>query len=62
MAADIFENQLQDMEPYYVLMQLPGSEELDFIQILPFTPADRENMIAWLAIQNDPENYGKDRL
>lgn len=56
---EIFENQLQDMEPYYVLMQLPGRDELDFIQILPFTPANRENMIAWLAIQNDPNDYGQ---
>ncbi len=56
---EIFDNQPQNMEPYYVLMELPGSEELDFIQILPFTPANRENMIAWLAAKNDPEDYGK---
>jgi len=55
---EIFDNQSQNMEPYYVLMQLPDSEELDFIQILPFTPANRENMIAWLAAQSEPENYG----
>jgi len=47
------------MEPYHVLMQLPGSQDLDFIQILPFTPADRENMIAWLAVQNDPDKYSQ---
>ncbi len=40
-------------------MELPDTEGLDFIQILPFTPADRENMIAWLAAQNDPEKYGE---
>jgi uncharacterized membrane protein (UPF0182 family) len=40
-------------------MQLPGEDELDFIQILPFTPANRENMIAWLAVRNDPEVYGQ---
>ncbi|MBX3012731.1 MAG: UPF0182 family protein [Caldilineaceae bacterium] len=56
---EIFNNQLQDMEPYYVLMQLPGSNDLNFIQILPFTPANRENMIAWLAAKNDPDNYGE---
>ncbi|MEZ4616914.1 MAG: UPF0182 family protein [Caldilineaceae bacterium] len=56
---EIFDNQPQPMEPYYVLMQLPDSEELDFIQILPFTPANRENMIAWLAAKNDPVDYGK---
>lgn len=56
---ELFDNQVQDMDPYYVLMQLPGHDELDFIQILPFTPANRENMIAWLAIQNDPNDYGQ---
>lgn len=56
---EIFDNQPQNMEPYYVLMELPGSDELDFIQILPFTPANRENMIAWLAAKNDPADYGK---
>ena len=56
---EIFDNQSRPMEPYYVLMQLPGSDDLDFIQILPFTPANRENMISWLAAQNDPEKYGE---
>lgn len=56
---EVFDDETQNMEPYYVLMQLPGSSELDFIQILPFTPANRENMIAWLAAQSKPENYGK---
>jgi uncharacterized membrane protein (UPF0182 family) len=56
---EIFDNQSRPMEPYYVLMQLPGNSDLDFIQILPFTPANRENMISWLAAQNDPEKYGE---
>lgn len=48
------------MEPYYVLMELPGREQgLNFIQILPFTPANRENMIAWLAARSDPDHYGE---
>ncbi len=56
---EFFENQLTPMEPYYVLMQLPDSEELDYVQILPFTPANRENMTAWLAAQSDPDAYGQ---
>ena len=56
---ELFEDKSQPMEPYYVLMQLPGSDDLDFIQILPFTPAGRENMLAWLAAQNDPDKYGQ---
>ncbi len=56
---EIFDDRARPIEPYYVLMQLPGSQDLDFIQILPFTPANRENMIAWLAAQSDPEKYGQ---
>jgi hypothetical protein len=56
---EIFDNEQVRMEPYYVLLKLPGDEDLQFMQILPFTPANRENMIAWLAIYNDPEKYGQ---
>ncbi|MFZ1753908.1 MAG: UPF0182 family protein [Caldilineaceae bacterium] len=56
---EVFDDGPRPIEPYYVLMQLPDSQDLDFIQILPFTPANRENMIAWLAAQNDPEKYGQ---
>jgi uncharacterized membrane protein (UPF0182 family) len=56
---EIFEGESQRMEPYYVLMELPDSSDLDFIQILPFTPVGRENMLAWLATQNDPDKYGQ---
>ena len=59
---EFFDNESREMEPYYVLMQLPGSEKLDFIQILPFTPATRENMIAWLAAKSDPAEYGEKLL
>ncbi len=47
------------MEPYYVLMQLPDDDQLEYVQILPFTPASRENLISWLAARSNPENYGE---
>jgi uncharacterized membrane protein (UPF0182 family) len=50
------------MEPYHVLMQLPGEQQssLEFLNILPFTPAGgRSNMIGWMAARNDGEQYGK---
>ena len=37
------------MEPYYILMKLPGSEQLEYLMMTPFTPQNRDNMIAWLA-------------
>ena len=50
------------MQPYYVLMQLPGFEQkAEFVSILPFTPAGpgRNNMIGWLAARSDKESYGQ---
>ena len=41
-------------------MQLPGEEQKnEFVLILPFTPANRNNMIGWMAGRSDGENYGK---
>jgi uncharacterized membrane protein (UPF0182 family) len=49
----------QSMEPYYVLMQLPGEKQgLEFVEILPFTPSKRNNMIGWIAGRCDGEAYG----
>lgn len=56
---EIFDNRAVRMEPYYVLMPLPGERDLGFVQILPFTPANRENMIAWMAVRSDPNRYGE---
>ena len=41
-------------------MQLPGEQQKnEFVLILPFTPANRNNMIGWMAGRSDGENYGK---
>lgn len=48
------------IDPYYVMMQLPGEQQKnEFVFILPFTPASRNNMIGWMASRSDGENYGK---
>jgi hypothetical protein len=49
----------QTMEPNYVLMKLPGSSTLEFVEILPFTPANRNNLIGWIAGRSDGPDYGK---
>ena len=50
---------LQVVEPYYVIMKLPGEEREEFVQLLPYTPNQRQNLIGWLAARSDGENYGK---
>ena len=56
---ELFGDETVAIEPYYVLMQLPGESELEFVQILPYTPANRENMIAWMVAKSAPEHYGE---
>jgi len=56
---EIFDSNQQLIEPYYVIMSLPGEEETEFLLIQPYTPAGRNNMIAWLAARNDAPNYGE---
>jgi uncharacterized membrane protein (UPF0182 family) len=54
------QKETKQIDPYYVLMQLPGEQKKnEFVLILPFTPASRNNMIGWLAGRCDAENYGK---
>ncbi len=46
------------MEPNYVLMKLPGETAAEFVAILPFTPANRNNLIGWIAGRSDGVHYG----
>ena len=49
---------VQPMHPNYVLMKLPGGIAEEFVQILPFTPANRNNLIGWIAGRSDGDAYG----
>ncbi|HYL58345.1 MAG TPA: UPF0182 family protein [Candidatus Acidoferrales bacterium] len=65
-----YAGQTVPMQPYYVVMRLPGEKEAEYILMLPMVPAGRDNMIAWLAARCDGDDYGhlfeysfsKDRL
>src|SRR6201982_3981205 len=46
------------MEPNFVLMKLPGENAVEFVEILPFTPANRNNLIGWIAGRSDGDKYG----
>jgi len=47
-----------NIEPFFVLMRFPGDRELEFVSILPFTPANRNNLIGWIAGRSDGDKYG----
>lgn len=61
-AQEVRGNQIRPMEPYYLVMQLPGEEEEEMIFMLPFTAEGRPNMIGWLAARNDGERLGEMEL
>jgi uncharacterized membrane protein (UPF0182 family) len=46
------------IEPYFVLLRFPGDKEQEFVSILPFTPANRNNLIGWMAGRSDGDKYG----
>jgi len=47
------------IEPYYIIMRLPGESVAEYILMLPYTPNGRPNMIAWMCARMDGDNYGK---
>jgi uncharacterized membrane protein (UPF0182 family) len=46
------------LQPYYILMRLPGTNTLQYLLMTPFTPQGRDNMIAWMAAKCDFPEYG----
>jgi hypothetical protein len=49
---------VQPMKPNFVLMKLPSGSAEEFVEILPFTPANRNNLIGWIAGRCDGSDYG----
>jgi uncharacterized protein len=56
---EVYAGSEQMMEPYYIIMRLPGEETEEFLLMLPFTPVNKNNAIGWMAARCDGENYGK---
>ena len=56
--SDTGEQATQPMQPNFVLMKLPGETATEFVEILPFTPANRNNLIGWIAGRSDGVHYG----
>jgi uncharacterized membrane protein (UPF0182 family) len=59
---EIYDNNQQTIEPYYVSLPLPGRQEPEYLLILPISPASKNNMVAWMAARNDVPNYGELRV
>ncbi|MGH7932407.1 MAG: UPF0182 family protein, partial [Candidatus Binataceae bacterium] len=53
-----FADETVQMQPYYVIMRLPGEVNAEYILMLPMCPNNRDNMISWLAARCDGSDYG----
>lgn len=56
---EIYGSEEQLVEPYYLIMRLPIGSTEEFILLRPYTPLQRNNLIAWLAARSDGDAYGK---
>jgi uncharacterized protein len=54
--------QVRVMRPYYTIMRLPGEQAPEFIQMLPFAPARKDNLASWMVARSDGEHYGRLRV
>ncbi|MEH2182887.1 UPF0182 family protein [Nostoc sp.] len=56
---EIYGSEPRPVDPYYLITSLPSVDFEEFILLLPYTPKQRTNLIAWLAARSDGKNYGK---
>src|SRR6185312_12000762 len=48
-----------ELQPYYVMAELPGEQAPEFMLMLPLSVAGKNQMAGWLAGRSDGANYGK---
>lgn len=58
-ADEIYGVEEKKMTPNYYIMKLPGEEREEFVNTLPYTPRDKDNMMSLLVARNDGEHYGE---
>ncbi len=58
-ANEIYGIQKKQMSPNYYIMNLPGETKAEFVNTIPYTPKDKQNMMALLVARNDGEHYGE---
>ncbi len=60
---EVESTQERRIDPYYLLMRLPGEEQEDFLILRSFVPAsgdtERRELTAFMVAKSDPEDYGE---
>lgn len=49
----------KEIAAYYNMMRLEGREEAELLLTVPYTLTNKDNMVAWLAVCNEWDSYGK---
>ncbi|HKZ74531.1 MAG TPA: UPF0182 family protein, partial [Steroidobacteraceae bacterium] len=58
-ALDARGDEARPMQPYYTIMKLPDEQRTEYIQMLPYTPRQKDNLAAWMVARSDGANYGQ---
>jgi uncharacterized protein len=56
---EVFEQGEQPIEPYYIILKLPGEDREEFMLMQPLTPMSKSNLAAWFCVRCDYPGYGK---
>ena len=56
---ETYDTETQEMNPYYLVTKLPGDDKESFVLMLPFSPTNKDNMIGWMAVKCNPDEYGE---
>lgn len=52
-------SEAREIAPYYSMMKLENEASEEMLLTIPYTLANKDNMVAWLAVRNEWDNYGK---
>jgi len=58
-ATERYRDYFQRVAPYYVMVNFPERDQMEFINMLPFTPKNKNVMNAWIGARCDMPNYGE---
>jgi len=47
------------VDPYYSLVQLENDSAPELVGMMPYTLVNKENLVSWLAVRCEKDNYGK---
>ncbi|MDD3839568.1 MAG: UPF0182 family protein [Clostridia bacterium] len=58
-ALEKYWNEKVEVQPYYMMVNLPGQDDVEFVLARSFTPVNKDNAIALMMARNDGDNYGQ---